>query len=324
MSPLKICLFGKFSLLHNHGELECLQSAKAKELFCYLLLHRDRPHSREVLASLLWGDCTTPQSKKYFRQTLWQLQQSFQNLSPSGPIRPLRVHGEYVQMDAEAELWLDIAVFERAFAPVRGISAEQLGNHQAQVLQDAVVLYKGDLLEGWFQDWCLYHRERLQSMYLAMLDKLTAYCEFHREYEKGLSFGERLLRQDNARERTYFRMMRLHYLAGDRAGALRQFQRCAAALEAELGVKPAKRTLELYEQIRTDQFKAAALPPPGTEQAVAQNNGPPSLVPRLAGLRSLLLKLQQRVQKDIQEVDQALATFESQPRYRKDSRTSDS
>jgi hypothetical protein len=27
-------------------------------LFCFLLLHRDRPHSREILASLLWRDHT--------------------------------------------------------------------------------------------------------------------------------------------------------------------------------------------------------------------------------------------------------------------------
>jgi len=52
MSLLKICLLGKFSLFHNDRELD-LQSAKAKELFCYLMLHRDRVHAREV-----WPACS--------------------------------------------------------------------------------------------------------------------------------------------------------------------------------------------------------------------------------------------------------------------------
>ena len=116
MSPLKICLFGKFRLLRNDRELECFQSAKAKELFCYLLLHRDRPHSREILASLLWGDCTTVQSKKYFRQTLWQLQQGIHGLPPSAHNCPVQVDGEYLRLDSDGEFWLDVAVFE---SPIR-------------------------------------------------------------------------------------------------------------------------------------------------------------------------------------------------------------
>jgi DNA-binding SARP family transcriptional activator len=313
MFPLKIRLLGKFSLVHNDRELECLASTKAKELLCYLLLHRDRPHSREILASLLWGDCTTAQSRKYFRQTLWQLQQAFHSVSPGGQIRLLHVDGEYLRLDSDAELWLDISVFEKAFSPVRGITGEQVEDQQAQILRNAVSLYSGDLLEGWFQDWCIYHRERLQSIYLAMLDKLMGYCEFQHDYESGISFGELLLHQDNTQERTYFRLMRLHYLSGDRAGALRQFQRCAAALETELGVKPAKRTVELYDQIRADQFSLPPLAQPGTDQSMMARTALSSFFPRLKKLRLLLLKLQHRVEQDIREVDQALSTRIGRP-----------
>lgn len=312
MPPLRICLFGKFTLFHNGCEVDCVQSGRAKELFCYLLLHRDRPHSREILASLFWGDCTTPQSRKYFRQTLWQLQQPFQSLSPGGRILPLRADGEYVRVDSQDEFWLDIAVFEKAFAPIRGITGEQIDGQQAHVLRNAVSLYSGDLLEGWFQDWCLYHRERLQSIYVAMLDKLMGYSEFHHEYENGVSFGERLLLQDNARERTYFRLMRLHYLAGDRAGALRQFHRCAAALESELGVKPGKRTLELYEQIRTDRLEASALAQVESARASGSIPALSSFGLRLKRVRSILLRLHHRLERDIREVDRALATQEVQ------------
>ena len=37
-------------------------------------------------------------------------------------------------------------------------------------------VYRGDLLEGCYQDWCLFERERLQNAYLAMLDKLMVRC----------------------------------------------------------------------------------------------------------------------------------------------------
>jgi len=46
--------------------------------------------------------------------------------------------------------------------------------------------------------------------------------------------------------------MRLLYLAGDRTGALRQFERCRNALSDELGVAPGQRIRALYERIRAD------------------------------------------------------------------------
>jgi DNA-binding SARP family transcriptional activator len=74
MSALHICLFGRFDVRCGEQALTDFNARRMQELFCYLLLHRDRPHPRETLASLLWCDCFTAQSKKRLRQALWQLQ----------------------------------------------------------------------------------------------------------------------------------------------------------------------------------------------------------------------------------------------------------
>jgi DNA-binding SARP family transcriptional activator len=309
----KIRLLGEFSVQRNEREIEWFPSAKAKELFCYLLLHRDRSHSREVLASLLWGDCPTSQSKKYFRQTLWQLQQMLHWDLARNVTRLLRVDDESLRLDSQPRLWLDSAVFEQAFVPVRGVAGEQINEQQARVLHDAVSLYKGDLLEGHYQDWCLFHRERLQNIYTAMLDKLMGYCEVRRKFEEGMAHGELLLRQDQARERTYRRLIRLYYLAGDRAGAIRQFQRCETALEQELGVPPSRRTLELYNQVRTDKLETDSVAPGPLRKSSAGEIS--KSLTRLRAIRSLLLKVQRGLDRDIREVDRALSpnlhTFDS-------------
>ena len=48
--------------------------------------------------------------------------------------------------------------------------------------------------------------------------------------------------------------MRLHYLAGDRTAALRQYERCLIALREELQVPPAQATEDLCKQIRADHL----------------------------------------------------------------------
>lgn len=178
MGTLRITLFGKLSLRGCDEQLLAgFDARKIQEIVCYLLLHRDHPYPREVLASLLWSDCSTEQSKKYLRQTLWQLQSAIGRQGEPINGRLLRVEPDWVTLDSQADLWLDVAVFEQAFAPVRNTQGRDLDFEKVQMLQCAVKLYQGDLLEGWYQDWCLYERERLQNMYLAMLDKLMGYCE---------------------------------------------------------------------------------------------------------------------------------------------------
>ena len=302
---LRIQLFGKLSVERNGCAIESPQSAKAKELLCYLLLHRDQPHSREVMSSLFWGDRTTLQSKKYFRQTLWQLQQALHAWSAHDRVE-LHVDGNSLRLNTNQNSWLDTAAFEEAFNAAKGVVGENVGDRQARELHDAVSLYRGDLLEGWYQDWCLFHRERLQNMYLAILEKLMSYCEVRQDFESGQAYGELLLRQDEARERSYYRLMHLRFLAGDRGGALRLFQRCEAALKRELGVAPSKRTIELYNRVRADEIEvtpenAQAEPRPPGGLAIAQ------ATPRLLHLRSLLVRVQRQLQQDIREVDEALA-----------------
>jgi DNA-binding SARP family transcriptional activator len=191
MPKLRVYLFGKFCVWRDEQVLDGFDARKVQELFCYLLLHRDHSLPRETLASILWPDTTTVQSKKSLRQALWQLQSALGSHNESVSDRVLLVEPEWIRLNSEADFWLDIAVLENAFQLVQKVPGHKLDTQQAQILQDAVQLYQGPLLEGWYQDWCLYERERLQSMYLAMLDKLMGYCEVRRDYETGLLYGRR-------------------------------------------------------------------------------------------------------------------------------------
>ena len=307
MPKLSVTLFGKFSIRRDEQALSGFDSCKVQELFCYLLLRRERPHPRETLASLLWGDIPTPQSKKYLRQTLWQLQAALDCEDQSDADRVLLVENDWVCFNSRACLMLDVAVFEQAFADCKGMPGERIDARTAQALEEAVRLYEADLLEGWYQDWCLYERERLQNIYLAMLDKLMSYCEARGSYETGLMYGARIIRYDRARERTHRQMMRLQYMAGDRTAALRQYERCASALEEELGVKPDKLTQALYQQIRMDRLSEAA--PSETGAASAGEPSPaslPELLNRLKHLRAVLIDIQRQIQQDIRAVELTL------------------
>ena len=304
MGPLSVHMFGKFCVRRGEKPVNGLDACKLQELFSYILVFRESPHSREELAALLWGDSSTAQSKKYLRQALWQIQSVLGSRADEGRDRVFNVEADLVSFNAHSEIWLDVALFEQAFSLVREVAGDLLDAAQAQTLGQAIQLYHGDLLEGWYQDWCLCERERLQTNYLIMLDKMMSYCEAHEKYETGLAYGLRVLRYDRARESTHRRLMRLHCLAGDRTAALRQYERCVGALNEELGVKPSRLTVALYDQIRLDEFQASVARP-----AVSPTGDPsvlPTVIDHLKHVRQVLIKIQGQVQKDIKAVEQAL------------------
>jgi DNA-binding SARP family transcriptional activator len=306
MSTLRIFLFGKFHVRCGEQTLTGFDARKVQELFCYLLLNRDRPHSRDKLADFLWSDVGT-QAKNYLRKTLWQLQSALNTLAtptPPNPKNVLLIESEWIQFNHETNLWFDVLFFEQAFALVKDVPGKQLVASSAQVLKTAEALYRGELLEGWYVDWCLYERERLQHMYLAMLDKLMEYSESHQEYETGQTYGMRALRYDRARERTHRRMMCLQYLAGDRTAALHQYERCVTALQEELGVQPAQSTVALYEKIRADQLHSLESGAHDYPQTVV--TALPDILHHLRQLHLALADAQGQVEEDIQAITLAM------------------
>jgi hypothetical protein len=141
--------------------------------------------------------------------------------------------------------------------------------------------------------------------YLTALDKLIAHSEARREYEAGLRYGALSLRCDRARECTHQRLMRIHYLAGDRAAALRQFDRCTIALDHELDVKPSAITIQLYELIRAGTLVAPSAP----GEAAGGHASPVLLHDVLSRLRTLeesVADLHGRLESTIQEVERSL------------------
>jgi DNA-binding SARP family transcriptional activator len=309
MSGLNVSLLGKFTIKRESHSLGGIQARKVQELFCYLALFHNHPQPREALCELLWQDHSSACSRKYLRQTLWKLQSA---LYPGADslIPDLLVDTDWIQLNPSANLTLDVVEFDHTCNLIRDKRARDLTDGDFQVAQHAISLYKGDLLEGWYQDWCIFERERYQTMYITLLDKMVQYCEIHQEIEAGLAYCAEILRHDRANERAHRQMMRLYFMSGDRTRALRQYERCVSALQDELSVAPSERTTHLYEQIRQDTYKPN-LPLQIAERELnelKESSAPLSdVLVRLEQFSETLNHIQFQVQKEIIAIEQTLS-----------------
>ncbi len=272
MPPLQIRILGRFSAQLSGHMLGGIDPGQMQSLLCFLLLHRDRPQSCEALASRFWGGTGIGQAKRQLQHMIWHLQVALGDEETPARDRVLLVESDWVSINPRAELWLDIEEFERGFEILRGKQGDTLDADMWQGLQRTVALYRGGLLEGCYEEWCMLERERLQGMMVTMLDKLMDYCDVHALYELGAEYGERVLLYDPGNERVYRKLMRVHYLNGDRAAAMQQYERCKAALHEELNIEPAMDTRLLYERIKSDHFDEERAPVFASPSVITHNS----------------------------------------------------
>jgi DNA-binding SARP family transcriptional activator len=272
VTMLKVQLFGKGEASYDGLALDGFPGQQCHRLLCYLLLNRHHPHPRERLAAVFWAEYPTATSRTYLRTCLWRLRQA---LSDSGAPADeyLLCVDDSLTFPNSGPYWLDVEAFEGVVNTCRSLPGDRLAPEQARDLESAAALYAGDLLEGTYDDWCLYDRERLRLLHLNLLCKLLAYHEGAGTYEQGLDYAQRILARDPTREKVHRQVMRLYWLMGNPVEALAQYRCCVQILHEELGIEPTAKTSALYEQMLHNRFDPSRWP-------VHRQNGLPERLAR--------------------------------------------
>lgn len=266
-APLFIQLFGSLELNRGDRRLPPFPTRKSRSVFCYLLLHAGRMHPRDGLTGRFWGDHPEASARRQLSTELWRIRRV---LAADHDAVALRVEEDTVGIELHAGTYLDTAAFEEKLRAAAHRRAEELTPVEAQGLEDALALYRGDLLEEVYEDWCAGERERLRGLALDALFRVTS-CHLHRRnWGAALEHGQRLLGADPLNEPVHAMLMRCHLGSGNRAAALRQYASCVRMLREELDVEPMPETVAVYERIR------AGAPPPPAADGAPPGSAPPS------------------------------------------------
>jgi DNA-binding SARP family transcriptional activator len=254
---LRVHLFGGLVLAWDDDPLPTIPGKVARSLFAYLVTYRDRPHTRDLLAGTFWPDLPDATARRRLRKVLWQIRHAFRSApgAPSqdeqgraGPLSEVLLSaGDTVQLHPDLSLWLDVEEFEQRISAGR---QERFGLAVDGLLR-AAELYRGEFLAGYYDDWTVVERERLQGMLLEALGLLVTGYKGLGDYEPALRFARRLAAEEPWREEAHREVMRLCHLLGEDAEALKQFEVCRQALVEELGVDPSPETVALADEIST-------------------------------------------------------------------------
>jgi two-component SAPR family response regulator len=241
---LEICALGTPQVLKGGtpvGKREW-QTAAAEELFFYLLAHPDG-QPREQITDVFWPDLPPAKAKSTFHVTVYRLRRA----THMELLTFDRSSGTY-GLNPEAHYWYDVEEFEKLLQMAPGS-----GESGAEALRQAIALYRGEYMEGFYSDWYLPKRRRLEEQYLDALSELAHWCTDEGSYDQALELCEQALQKDSYREEMYRLMMKCHSLLGQPSRVPQAYQRCATVLGEELGVEPSAETVALYQELIAEQ-----------------------------------------------------------------------
>jgi predicted ATPase/DNA-binding SARP family transcriptional activator/lipopolysaccharide biosynthesis regulator YciM len=250
---LEIRLLGQFNVQLDGHTVE-LTSRSAQSLLVFLLFNRASRIRREKVSGILWPDFEDTKARKNLRQDLWRLRKT--------------IGSEYFFADRVS---IGFEAGETCQLDIASLEDESLWSRASEELVQQVAEYGGELLPGFYDEWVLLERERLNAIYEYHIRLLiTRLLEEHRWLE-AVHCSEGWIARGECPEPAYRSLLIAYCGLGDIPKVSQSFSRCEDALAQDLGVDPSADTIDLYKRILAED--ATVLP----RKRVHQKNIPQPL-----------------------------------------------
>lgn len=248
MSGIRVFLFGSVDVWIDERQTLSFPTKKSKSLFAFLALFRKRTFSRPFLADQFWPESDESHALRSLNTELWRLRSA---LKASGiePQNVLRTEHDSIGFRHDSAHWVDAGEFDRLTQDMASGPEAMIASDITPALRQAVALYRGDLAEGLFDDWCAVPREAYRERFAAALEFLMQGSLQAQQWHDAITQGRRLLQLDPLLEQVHRGIITCHLNLGNRAAALKQYAECAAILHNELRVEPMEETRRLITSL---------------------------------------------------------------------------
>jgi DNA-binding SARP family transcriptional activator len=242
-----VCLLGNVRILKDGDPVPIRPGGKTETLIAALALRPEQGVLRVALMDRIWSNIDPTLATQSLHSLVYSIHRRLGDL-PSGEPPIVSSEGRYL-LNLSAGVDVDTRQFERLVTA--GDQAMRQGNRSVAdgAYGAAIRLYRGDI-SCTLDAHDIVERERLRSIQLSVLARLSDGAFERKEYAACLDLTTRLLAADPCREDAHRLAMRCHVRRGERAQALRQYRLCEGILRAEFDTAPETETQELFDRVR--------------------------------------------------------------------------
>ncbi|MFI5211899.1 MAG: BTAD domain-containing putative transcriptional regulator [Ignavibacteria bacterium] len=261
---IKMTVFGglEFSLKDKPIEESKWKRKKRKLILCYLLLDRNQQLSKDKIIDIFYPETSLDNADNLFHQSISNIRTA---LKPDGDgtenvkskkegiaLQYIIYEGKTLKLNPDFSYYSDIEEFdsllEKAFS-------KENNSEKLRLLKEAVLLYKGEALEGYYEQWCENLRSEYRNKFIKVLEQLLRLLLEAGQYDDITIYGDKLLMTDNLNETAYSIQIESLVRAGNIITAKEKYQQMLGVYKTELGEKPSGRIISMIETMLTTRKK---------------------------------------------------------------------
>lgn len=221
---------------------------RARDILCFIASRRHRRASKDTIIDTFWGEADFEAVEKNFHPTVSHIRKALNSNQPLKQNFLLYRDGDY-QFNPDFSYYLDIEEFDRLVAEGETARRAREFDHCISAYEAAIKIYRGDFMQGTYDDWVEEQRSYYREQHLRLLEALAAVAQKTEDWTRSLHLAQEILRDDPYREDVHCMIMRALAGQGNRHAVKEQYQTLQKLLKKELGVEPAAETQRVYREL---------------------------------------------------------------------------
>jgi ATP/maltotriose-dependent transcriptional regulator MalT/DNA-binding SARP family transcriptional activator len=221
---------------------------RARDILCFIASRRHRRASKDTIIDTFWGEADFDAVEKNFHPTVSHIRKALNSNQPLKQNFLLYREGDY-QFNPDFSYRIDIEEFDRRVSEGETARRARQFDECINSYEQAVALYRGEFMQGNYDEWVEEQRSYYREQYLHMLEALAAVAQKSQDWLRSLKLAQQILRDDPFREDIHCMVMRSHAALGNRFAVKEQYETLRRLLRKELGVDPASETQAIYRQL---------------------------------------------------------------------------
>jgi two-component SAPR family response regulator len=239
--PMMLCCFQSLHYVDTYNKVQSFtwKTLKAPELFAYLILHRDRTVSKQILIDLLWPEYDTTRAMTQLHTAIYQIRKVLKMVELDLIIK---YENEGYRL-VWGHMMLDVEEWENKVRHAQAVTPQNLDKHV-----EIMGLYTGDLLEEHRYLWAEPRREQIRMIWLNHAKEMAACYISIGKYSDAIVLYQKICYKFPDMEEGYWGLMKIHSLLNHRNEVKKQYQLVTHKFKEEFDLTLSKDLTDWYNK----------------------------------------------------------------------------
>lgn len=235
-----LCCFSSFTYLDANNQMQTIhwRTAKAQELFIYLLHHHGMTVRKDSILDFLWPEYEFERSSTHLHTTIYQIRRIIKQ-------KGIDVQIKYIDEGYRLDLGrvkLDKIEWETGIKQSPPITPATIEYH-SRLLK----LYRGDYLAEHHFIWAESEQERLRLIWLHHAGQVARCYLDMGKLTEAIMLYQQMIAKAPYMEEAYFQLMKIQLALKNYGEVKKQYKLLTTQLKEELGIEPSKEVSNWYK-----------------------------------------------------------------------------